>query len=116
MSNIIPAKDITLYDLEKRFNLRLTEDQQFFPEWQTEPPTSTTEEQKILDLAKAGYLNLTKYQVMLENTVQITVLSPLLLMANLLSSPFQIKTDIFKTKFRFDNQRWQLCIYQTYNR
>ena len=35
MGNSIPAKDdITLYDLETKFNLQLTQESQFFPEWQ----------------------------------------------------------------------------------
>ncbi len=34
MGNSIPAKDITLSDLETQFNLQFTEDSQFFPEWQ----------------------------------------------------------------------------------
>jgi hypothetical protein len=93
MSNIIAAKDITLYDLETQFKLRLNEEQQFFPEWQVQAPEITTEEKRMLDLAKAGYMNLTKYPVMLENTVQLTVLSPLLHLAKLLLPPFHIKTE-----------------------
>jgi len=100
MDNIIAAKDVTLYELEKKFNLRLTENKQFFPEWQMASPEITTEEKHFLDLAKAGYMNLTKYPIMLENTVQLTVLSPLLHLANFLVSPFHIKTE---TSIRVSN-------------
>jgi hypothetical protein len=92
--NSILAKNVTLYDLENKFNLRLTEDKAFFPEWQEADSVEiTTEEKWFLNLAKAGYMNLTKYPVMLENTVQLTVLSPLLHLAKLLLPPFVMKTE-----------------------
>ncbi len=87
------AKDITLYDLEQKFNLRLSEDREFFPEWQIEQPESTAEEKKFLDLARSGYLNLIKYSAMPENAVKLTVLSPLLHLANFLLPPFHIRTE-----------------------
>lgn len=93
MNEIMSAKDVTLYDLEKRFDLRLNEDGQFFREWQTELPEITDEEKKFLDLARAGYMNLIKYSAMPENAVKLTVLSPLLHLANLLLPPFHIRTE-----------------------
>jgi hypothetical protein len=93
MDNSIPAKDITLYDLETKFNLQFTEDSQFFPEWQVSLSSVTTEEKMFLDIAKGGYINLIKYPSMLENAVQLTVLSPLLNLSNLLLPPFHIKTE-----------------------
>jgi hypothetical protein len=91
--NIIYANDITLYELEKKFALHLNEDEQFFPEWQADSPVITAEEKIFLDLVRAGYMNLNKYPGMLENAVQLTVLSPLLHLANLLLAPFHIKTE-----------------------
>jgi hypothetical protein len=93
MSNSIPAKDITLYDLETKFNLQFTEDSQFFQEWQVDLSSITTEDKKFLDVAKGGYINLIRYSSMLENAVQLTVLSPLLNLSNLLLPPFHIKTE-----------------------
>lgn len=92
-NNIIYAKDITLYELEKKFHLRLNENERFFPEWQSDSPVITAEEKIFLDLVRAGYMNLIKYPGMLENAVQLTVLSPLLHLANLLLAPFHIKTE-----------------------
>jgi hypothetical protein len=91
--NTIYAKEITLHDLEKKFNLQLSEDNHFFPEWQTNLPEITEEEKHFLNLVRAGYMNLIKYPVMLENAVQLTVLSPLLHLANLLLAPFHIRTE-----------------------
>ncbi|MEZ4864837.1 MAG: hypothetical protein R3C14_26225 [Caldilineaceae bacterium] len=93
MSTKLIAKEITLHDLEKQFHLQRSDDSQFFPEWQINSPVPPADEQKLLDLAKAGYLNLIKYPAMLENAVQLTVLSPLLHLANLLLDPFHLQTE-----------------------
>ncbi len=93
MTDIVSAKDVTLYDLEKKFDLRLNEDRQFFPEWQADLPETNPEDRKFLDLAKSAYMNLIRYPSMPENAVKLTVLSPLLLMANLLLPPFRIRTE-----------------------
>ena len=87
------CKDVTLYDLEKKFNLRLNEDSQFFPEWQADSPEANAEDKKFLDLAKAAYMNLIKYPAMPENAVKLTVLSPLLHLSNLLLPLFHIRTE-----------------------
>ncbi|MCP4104577.1 MAG: restriction endonuclease subunit R, partial [Desulfobacteraceae bacterium] len=49
MTDIVSAKDVTLYDLEKKFDLRLNEDRQFFPEWQADLPEINSEDKKFLD-------------------------------------------------------------------
>jgi hypothetical protein len=93
MNDTLSAKDVTLYDLEKRFDLRLNENEQFFPEWQGDFPEINSEEKKFLDLAKSAYMNLIRYPTMPENAVKLTVLSPLLHLANLLLPPFHIRTE-----------------------
>ncbi|MEY2975890.1 MAG: hypothetical protein RLZZ435_27, partial [Cyanobacteriota bacterium] len=92
-NTIVSAKDITLYDLESKFNLSLNQDSDFFPEWQKDSLTIATEERILLDLAKSAYLNLIKYSSMPENAVKLTVISPLLHLAGLLLSPFHLKTE-----------------------
>ena len=81
MGNSVSAKDVTLYDLETKFNLQLNRDNQFFTEWQTDLPEIMPQEKQFLDLVQESYMNLIKYPVMLENAVQLTVLSPLLHLA-----------------------------------
>ncbi len=93
MADMVSAKDVTLYDLERRFNLRLNEDRQFFLEWQPDSPETNSEDKKFLDLAKSAYMNLIRYPSMPENAVKLTVLSPLLHLANLLLPPFHIRTE-----------------------
>jgi hypothetical protein len=47
MSDTIQAKNITLYDPETKFNLQLTEDTEFFPEWQIDLPNITVQEKEL---------------------------------------------------------------------
>ncbi len=90
---VIAAATVTLHDLEQHFHLQFSEEHDFFSEWQADLPTISDEERHMLDEVKAAYLNLIKYPVMLENAVQITVVSPLLHLARLLLPPFHPRTE-----------------------
>ena len=89
----LPVKDITLSDLRTKFGLNLVEDEEFFPEWQVNLPELTALERQRLDRVKAAYNNLLEYPPILENTVKMVVLSPLLDMANFYLPPFRIKSE-----------------------
>ncbi len=90
---VIAAATVTLHDLEQHFHLQFSEDHDFFSEWQADVPATSDEERHMLDEVKAAYMNLIKYPVMLENAVQITVVSPLLHLSSLLLPPFHLKTE-----------------------
>jgi hypothetical protein len=94
MAEIVYAKNVTLHDLETKFNLQLAEAPQFFPEWQTNLPAVNEQEKQLLDKLKAGYFNLIKYPPMLENTAQMAVLAPLLYLADLYLAPFHITSEV----------------------
>lgn len=83
----------TLHEVETDFNLTLNEDRHFFWEWQRELPELTSYEISLLDQVKTGYVHRTKFLAMLENSVQITVVSPLLLLSKFLLPPFLIQTE-----------------------
>ncbi len=87
------ANNVTLHDLEATFKLQLDEGPGFFPDWQTNLPDVDPQEMRLLDKLKAGYLNLVKYPPMLENTVQMTVLAPLLYLADFYLAPFNVKSE-----------------------
>lgn len=89
MVQTIPATNINLYDLERKFNLQFVEDEQFFREWVDGLPGLTDLEKQQLDRVRASYFNLAK-RPMLETTVKMVVLSPLLEMADFYLSPFSI--------------------------
>lgn len=93
MVQTISAKDVTLHQLETMFGLQLTEDEDFFHEWQDDLPEITDTEKQALDRVKASYLNLIKYPPMLENTVKMAVLAPVLDLAGFFLSPFHVKSE-----------------------
>ncbi|MGB3512945.1 MAG: type I restriction endonuclease [Microcoleaceae cyanobacterium] len=93
MVQTIPARNITLYELETNFNLQLVEDKQFFREWQDNLPEITDSEKQHLDRVKTSYSNLRKYPPFLENTVKMVILSPLLDLAGFYLPPFHIKSE-----------------------
>ena len=87
----IAAEKLTLYDLEKSFNLTLCDRADFFPEWTIDNlPISKSisqQEKEQLDHIKINYIHLSK-RPMLEEMVKMVVLSPLLDMAGFYQPPF----------------------------
>ncbi|WP_286132401.1 restriction endonuclease subunit R [Leptolyngbya sp. O-77] len=79
--------------MSDKFHLRYVEDASFFPEWQTDLPEISPEEQKILDKVKSAYLNLVTDPPVLEKPIQLVMVSPLLLLADFYLSPYQVKTE-----------------------
>jgi len=92
MPSTLPAEKVTLYDLEQRFQLQQRDAVQFFPEWQQELLPLTESEQQRLDRVKAIYANLARRSV-LENTVKMAIVSPLLDLAGFYLPPFYISTE-----------------------
>ena len=89
----IQARNVTLRELIDQFNLTLVEDERFFSEWQEDLPSLSEAEMQVLDKVKAGYGNLRNYPPVLEKAVQLSVLSPMLFLADFYLSPFQIRTE-----------------------
>ncbi|OQY55604.1 MAG: restriction endonuclease subunit R [Candidatus Parabeggiatoa sp. nov. 2] len=93
MSQPIHASDISLHDLETQFCLQRTFDENFFSEWQGDLPEITDLDKQLLDRLKAGYFNLIKYPPLLEDTVKMAVLGPLLYFAGFYLYPFHTKSE-----------------------
>lgn len=92
MVQTISAEKITLYELEQKFSLQQTEDINFFQEWQSNLPELTDTEKQRLNRIKAIYANLAKRSV-LENTIKMAVVSPLLDLAGFFLPPFYVNTE-----------------------
>ncbi|MCC3408874.1 MAG: restriction endonuclease subunit R [Microcoleus sp. PH2017_10_PVI_O_A] len=92
MTQSIQAKALTLRDVKTKFNLQLSEDEQFFREWIDDLPEITDAEKRSLDKVKAGYINSTSYPF-LEDTVKMVVLAPLLFVADFFLTPFHIECE-----------------------
>ncbi|NMF85096.1 restriction endonuclease subunit R [Nodosilinea sp. P-1105] len=92
MTQTIAADKITLYDLEQQFQLQQSFAPDFFPEWQRGLPALTTAEQERLQRVKAIAANLERRSV-LENTVKLAIVAPLLDLAGLFLPPFYVSTE-----------------------
>jgi PD-(D/E)XK nuclease superfamily len=86
----IPIESTTLYDLEQWFGLQIVSDYDL--DWQKDLPALTKTEQTRLLRIQASYANLER-RAMLENTVQLAVISPLLDLAGFFLPPFYVDTE-----------------------
>jgi hypothetical protein len=93
MTQTIQSSLIQIDELESRFNLQEVVDDQFFKEWQDDLPAISDWEKESLDRLKAGYLNLLKKPTLLENSVRMAVLHPLLFISGFYLSPFHVKPE-----------------------
>ncbi|MEC4819194.1 MAG: type I restriction endonuclease subunit R [Scytonema sp. PMC 1069.18] len=81
----------TLSDLEFRFNLRRTEDEQFFTEWYENLTEITDEEKVSLDVIRRRYLYHLADGNLTEGTVTLLIGSPLLEKAGFYDYPFKMR-------------------------
>jgi hypothetical protein len=82
MVQSIAAKEVTLAQLRETFGLKVVRDSNFFTEWMQPLATLTSEEQQMLDRVKQNFESLMEDPPMLENTVKMVVLFPLLANGN----------------------------------
>ncbi|AUT01195.1 type I restriction endonuclease subunit R [Nostoc sp. CENA543] len=83
----------SLTDVETRFALERVEDEQFFPEWFTELPEINNTEKDALDVLRRRYIYHRGEGNLLEGTVMLLVVSPLLALAGFYDPPFKIKAE-----------------------
>jgi len=88
----LPIEQLTLYDLEQRFGLAEAKEPEFFSEWRGELPALTSAERERLARVEAAYANLER-RALLENTVKLVVVAPLLDLAGLFLPPFYVTTE-----------------------
>lgn len=93
MVQAIAAKDVTLRELKQNFGLQISQDPTFFTEWLDSFTPLREEEHHLLDRVKANFLELMEDPPMLENTVKMVVLAPLLDLAGFYHKPFRIETE-----------------------
>jgi len=93
MVQSIAAKDVTLRELKQNFGLKMAEDPTFFSEWCDRLEALSEEERHLLDRVKANFVELMEDPPMLENSVKMVVLAPLLDLAGFYHKPFRIETE-----------------------
>ena len=92
MVQVIPASELTLYEVKTKFGLQQVEDELFFSEWQYVSELADSDK-RSLDLVKGNFLYLDQYP-MSEEAVKLVVLSPLLAMAGFYGPPFRMRTEV----------------------
>ena len=94
-TNIAIAENITtLRQVEEKLGLKLSDERQFFTEWMDDLPPLSEAEETRLEQVRQNYL----YQIgdgsLLEETIKMVVLSPLLELAGFYQSPYRFKTEV----------------------
>ncbi len=79
-----------LNDLEEKFNLRQTEDDNFFPEWYEDLPEISDRQKASLDKIRQRYVYHRATGPLLEGTINLLIVSPLLEIAGFFEPPFKI--------------------------
>lgn len=92
MGRAIAIEKLTIQNLKQTFGLKRVTDANFFLEWQTSLPKLTDFERDRTAHIKAIYENFEDRSA-LENTVSLTVVSPLLDTAGLFLPPFYVETE-----------------------
>jgi hypothetical protein len=93
MVQFIQAQKVSLNYLEERFQLQQVNDEVFFNEWLDNLPENTDSEKNNLDLVKTRFLRLIKRPHLIEDTVKLVVVSPLLSLAGFYDEPFFIDSE-----------------------
>ncbi|MFM7438061.1 MAG: type I restriction endonuclease [Snowella sp.] len=93
MSQAIATKDVTLKELKQNFGIQMSQSPAFFTEWLEAFTLLSEEERHLLDRVKANFQELMEEPPMLENTVKMVVLEPLLDLAGFYHKPFRIETE-----------------------
>ncbi|HZG38856.1 MAG TPA: restriction endonuclease subunit R [Nodosilinea sp.] len=94
MLSVIPASQVSIDYLEKQYGLQESAQPDFFTEWKTDLGVLTGIEQQYLDRVKTHFKHLLKSPPLLENSVKMVVLSPLLDLAGFYDEPFRIKSEV----------------------
>ncbi|MFM9265657.1 restriction endonuclease subunit R [Tychonema sp. BBK16] len=93
MVQTIQAKNVTLEELQTLFGLQFVRDEDFFREWQDELPEISDFQKQQLNQIKAGYFNLLEHPPLLEKTISLSIVSPLLFTGEFYLQPFYIKPE-----------------------
>lgn len=93
MVSTIPTNQSTLADLGDYYSLTLAAQSNFFTKWSENLPALSELEQHLLDRVKLNFIGLLKTPPLLENSVKMVVLSPLLDLAGFYQEPFRIESE-----------------------
>jgi hypothetical protein len=96
MSSVLAITEaiVTFRQVSEKLGLNLSEDSQFFTEWLEQLPELTDTEQQRVEQVRRNYLYQVEDGVLLEETVKMVVLSPLLELAGFYQAPYKFRAEV----------------------
>jgi hypothetical protein len=94
MAQLINASEISLAELEERFSLQRSPDSNFFSEAKENFLDLSEIEQIALERVKQNFLDQLRSRLLIEETVKLVVVAPLLDLAGFYRSPYQIESEV----------------------
>lgn len=89
------SEEITTFrQVEEKLGLTLAKDRQFFTEWMEQLPVLTEFEQGRLEQIRRNYLYQISDGILLEETIKMVVLSPLLELAGFYQAPDKFRAEV----------------------
>ncbi len=90
----IPESITTFRQVEQKLGLALSDEPNFFLEWSENLPTLTAIERSRLDQVRKNYLYQISDGALLEETIKLVILSPLLELAGFYSTPDKFRAEV----------------------
>jgi Type I restriction enzyme R protein N terminus (HSDR_N) len=84
----------TLGQIEEKLGIRLSDDRTFFLEWLNLPATLSNSDRDRLDRIRQNYLYQSTDGILLEETIKLVLLSPLLELAGFYQSPYKFRAEV----------------------
>ncbi len=84
----------TLGQIEDKLGIFLSADRDFFNEWLNLHPTLSNLERDRLDIIRQNYLYQSTDGILLEETIKMVLLSPLLELAGFYQSPYKFRAEV----------------------
>jgi hypothetical protein len=94
MAQIINASEISLAELKERFSLQRSPDPNFFSETKETLPDLSEIERIALERVKQNFLDQLRSRLLIEETVKLVVVAPLLDLAGFYRAPYQIESEV----------------------
>jgi hypothetical protein len=84
----------TLGQIEEKLGIMLSDDPSFFAEWLDLPTTLSNVDRERLDQIRRNYLYQSTDGVLLEETIKMVLLSPLLELAGFYQAPYKFRAEV----------------------
>lgn len=84
----------TFRQVEQKLGLLLSDEPNFFVEWREALPDLTVTERSRLDAVRKNYLYQISDGALLEETIKLVILSPLLELAGFYSTPYKFRAEV----------------------